>query len=77
MIVFLKSTVRPLESVNCPSSKICNKIFNTSGDAFSISSNKTLKKSCELANIAAGLSIQHLGTVSVSKADLSNAIKKS
>jgi len=45
--------------------------------AASISSNKTLKKSCELANIAAGLSIQHLGTVSVSKADLSNAIKKS
>ena len=43
--------------------------------AASISSNKTLKKSCELANIAAGLSIQHLGTVSVSKADLSNAIK--
>ena len=45
--------------------------------AASISSNKTLKKSCELANIAAGLSIQQLGTVSVSKADLSNAIKKS
>ena len=27
-------------------------------------------------NIAAGLSIQHLGTVSVSKSDLNNAIKK-
>jgi len=44
--------------------------------AASISSNKTLKKSCELANIAAGLSIQHLGTVSVSKSDLNNAIRK-
>jgi len=38
---------------------------------------KTLKKSCELANIAAGLSIQQLGTVSVSKSDINNAIKKS
>ena len=44
--------------------------------AASLSSNKTLKKSCELANIAAGLSIQHLGTVSVSKSDLNNAIRK-
>ena len=44
--------------------------------AASLSSNKTLKKSCELANIAAGLSIQHLGTVSVSKSDLNNAIKE-
>ena len=44
--------------------------------AASLSSNKTLKKSCELANIAAGLSIQHLGTVSVSKTDLNNAIRK-
>lgn len=44
--------------------------------AASLSSRKTLKKSCELANIAAGLSIQHLGTVSVSKSDLNNAIKK-
>ncbi len=45
--------------------------------AASLSSNKTLKKSCELANIAAGLSIQHLGTVSISKSNISNAIKKS
>ena len=44
--------------------------------AASLSSNKTLKKSCELANIAAGLSIQHLGTVSVSKSDLNNAIRE-
>ena len=44
--------------------------------AASLSSNKTLKKSCELANVAAGLSIQHLGTVSVSKSDLNNAIRK-
>ncbi len=44
--------------------------------AASLSSNKTLKKSCELANIAAGLSIQHLGTVSISKSDINNAIKK-
>ena len=27
-------------------------------------------------NVAAGLSIQHLGTVSVSKSDLNNAIRK-
>ena len=45
--------------------------------AASLASNKTLKKSCELANIAAGLSIQKLGTVSVSKSDINNAIKKS
>ena len=45
--------------------------------AASLASNKTLKKSCELANIAAGLSIQQLGTVSVSKSDINNAIKKS
>ena len=45
--------------------------------AASLASNKTLKKSCELANIAAGLSIQKLGTVSVSKSDINNAISKS
>ncbi len=45
--------------------------------AASLSSNKTLKKSCELANIAAGLSIQHLGTVSISTSNINNAIKKS
>ena len=45
--------------------------------AAALASNKTLKKSCELANIAAGLSIQHLGTVSISKSDINNAIKKS
>ena len=45
--------------------------------AASLASNKTLKKSCELANIAAGLSIQQLGTVSISKSDINNAIKKS
>ena len=44
--------------------------------AASLSSNKTLKKSCELANIAAGLSIQQLGTVSISKSDINNAINK-
>ena len=44
--------------------------------AASLVSNKTLKKSCELANIAAGLSIQQLGTVSISKSDINNAIKK-
>ena len=43
----------------------------------SLASNKTLKKSCEIANIAAGLSIQHLGTVSISKSNINNAIKKS
>lgn len=45
--------------------------------AASLASNKSLKKSCELANVAAGLSIQHLGTVSISMSDISNAIKKS
>ena len=40
MIVFLKSTFLPLESVKCPSSKICKRILNTSWWAFSISSNK-------------------------------------
>ena len=44
--------------------------------AASLASNKSLKNSCELANVAAGLSIQHLGTVSISKSDISNAIKK-
>ncbi len=45
--------------------------------AASLASSKTLKKSCELANIAAGLSIQQLGTVSISKSDINNAIRKS
>ena len=45
--------------------------------AASLASNKTLKKSCELANIAAGLSIQQLGTASVSKSEINNVIRKS
>ena len=40
--VFLKSTTRPLESVKRPSSNTCNKILNTSGCAFSISSKRTI-----------------------------------
>ena len=40
MIVFLKSTLRPWESVIWPSSNTCSKILNTSGCAFSISSNR-------------------------------------
>jgi len=40
-IVFLKSTVRPCESVIRPSSNTCNNTLNTSGCAFSISSNST------------------------------------
>ena len=39
--VCLKSTVRPWLSVSTPSSKTCNRILNTSGWAFSTSSNKT------------------------------------
>ncbi|SIN58529.1 Uncharacterised protein [Mycobacteroides abscessus subsp. abscessus] len=39
IIVFLKSTSRPLESVSLPSSSICNNTLNTSECAFSISSN--------------------------------------
>ena len=41
MIVFLKSTVLPCESVIRPSSNTCNNTLNTSGCAFSTSSNKT------------------------------------
>ena len=40
-IVFLKSTFRPRLSVNCPSSNNCNRMLNTSGWAFSISSSNT------------------------------------
>jgi uncharacterized membrane protein len=40
IIVFLKSTLRPLESVKRPSSKICNNTLKTSVCAFSTSSNK-------------------------------------
>ena len=39
MTVFLKSTVRPWPSVSRPSSRICSRTLNTSGWAFSISSN--------------------------------------
>lgn len=39
--VFLKSTVRPLESVRRPSSRSCSSRLKTSGWAFSISSNST------------------------------------
>ena len=41
MIVFLKSTVRPCESVMRPSSRICSRMLKTSGCAFSTSSNST------------------------------------
>ena len=40
IIVFLKSTVLPWESVILPSSNTCSNILNTSGCAFSISSNR-------------------------------------
>ena len=39
--VFLKSTVRPLESVRRPSSSTCRSTLKTSGCAFSISSKRT------------------------------------
>ena len=39
--VFLKSTRRPWASVRIPSSRICKSMLNTSGWAFSISSNST------------------------------------
>src|SRR5918996_1341782 len=39
--VFLKSTVWPCASVRCPSSRIWSSVLNTSGWAFSISSNRT------------------------------------
>src|SRR6267143_394939 len=38
--VLRKSTVRPCESVSRPSSRICSRMLNTSGCAFSISSNR-------------------------------------
>ena len=41
IIVFLKSTVLPCESVIRPSSRTCSNTLNTSGCAFSISSNNT------------------------------------
>ncbi len=41
MMVFLKSTVRPLPSVRRPSSSTCKRTLNTSRWAFSISSNST------------------------------------
>ena len=41
MIVFLKSTVLPVESVIRPSSNTCKRTLNTSGCAFSTSSNST------------------------------------
>ena len=48
--VFLKSTVRPWLSVRRPSSRICSSVLNTSGWAFSISSNSTtengLRRTC-------------------------------
>src|SRR3982751_1859783 len=36
-----KSTVRPCESVSRPSSRICRRMLNTSGCAFSISSSRS------------------------------------
>ena len=41
MTVFSKFTVRPWASVMWPSSRICKRMFSTSGWAFSISSNST------------------------------------
>ena len=41
MTVLEKSTVRPWASLILPSSRICSRIFITSGWAFSISSNST------------------------------------
>jgi hypothetical protein len=40
MIVFRKSTRRPLASVSCPSSRIWSRMLNTSGCAFSTSSRR-------------------------------------
>lgn len=41
IMVFLKLTTRPLLSVSRPSSSTCSRMLNTSGWAFSISSNNT------------------------------------
>ena len=40
-IAWRKSTVRPCESVSRPSSRICRRMLNTSGWAFSISSSSS------------------------------------
>src|SRR3954467_1496564 len=40
-MTFRKSTLRPCESVSFPSSRICRRMLNTSGCAFSISSKST------------------------------------
>ena len=42
--VLRKSTVRPWLSVRRPSSRICSSVLNTSGWAFSISSNSTTRE---------------------------------
>ena len=39
-MVLRKSTVRPWLSVSLPSSRSCSRVLNTSGCAFSISSNR-------------------------------------
>ena len=41
MTVLRKSTVRPCASVSLPSSRTCSSVLNTSGCAFSTSSNST------------------------------------
>ena len=41
MMVLVKSTTLPLESVNLPSSRTCSRVLKISGWAFSTSSNKT------------------------------------
>ena len=46
--VLLKSTTLPCESVIRPSSSTCNRMLNTSGWAFSISSNKITEYGCVL-----------------------------
>ena len=43
MTVLRKSTLRPLASVRCPSSRIWSRMLNTSGWAFSISSSSTTR----------------------------------
>ncbi len=43
MMVFSKDTTRPWASVILPSSRICSRMFSTSGWAFSISSSSTME----------------------------------
>ena len=55
IIVFLKSTTRPLESVNLPSSRICKKILKTFNNYGSLHSENNVYYVSIKQNISAGI----------------------